>query len=37
MELNDKKVTSYSRSYTGKKLNSGILITFFNEARTLYK
>ena len=37
MELNDKKVTSYSRSYTGKKLNSDILITFFNEARTPYK
>ena len=37
MELNDKKVASYSRLYTGKKLNYDILITFFNEARTPYK
>ena len=28
MELNDKEVSSYSRSHTGKQLNSDILITF---------
>ena len=34
MELNDQEVSSYSRSHTDKQLNSDILITFFNEART---
>ena len=37
MELNDKEVSSYSRSHTGKQLDSDILTTFFNEARTPYK
>ena len=37
MELDDKEVSSFSRSNTGKQLNSDILITFFNEARTPYK
>ena len=36
MELDDKEVSSFSRSNTGKQLNSDILITFFNEARTPY-
>ena len=34
MELNDQEVSGYSRSHTDKQLNSDILITFFNEART---
>ena len=29
MELNDKEVSSYSRSHTGKQLDSDILSTFF--------
>ena len=37
MELNDKEVSSYSRSHTGKQLDSDILTTFFNEARTPYR
>ena len=37
MELDDKEVSSFSRSNTGKQLNSDILNTFFNEARTPYK
>ena len=37
MELNDKEVSSFWRSNTGKQLNSDILITFSNEARTPYK
>ena len=34
MEPNDQEVSGYSRSHTDKQLNSDILITFFNEART---
>ena len=34
MEQNDKEVSSYSRSHTGKQLDSDILTTFFNKART---
>ena len=37
MELNDKEVSSYSRSHMGKQLDFDILTTFFNEARTPYK
>ena len=37
MELDGKEVSSFSRSNTGKQLNSDILITFFNEARIPYK
>ena len=37
MGLNDKEVSSLSRSHTGKQLNSDILFLFFNEARTPYK
>ena len=34
LELNDKEVSSYSRSHTDRQLKSDIPITFFNEART---
>ena len=37
MELNDKEVSSYSRSHMGKQLDFDILTTFFNEARAPYK
>ena len=37
MELNDKEVSSFSRSNACKQLDSDILISFFNEARTPYK
>ena len=37
MELNDKEVSSFSRSNSCKQLDSDILITFSNEARTPYK
>ena len=37
MEQNDKEVSSYSRSHTGKQLDSDILTTFFNKARTPFR
>ena len=37
MELNDEEVSSYSRSHTGKQLNSDILITFLMKHVPPYK